>query len=130
MHVLSFLTKQLPITRHTETTGGTILTLPIYTTRSYVQSLRNVVSVPADKHKIYIHFWTLRASTHERPPCVLRHTGNAYAASPYIHTYITIHYRDGTQTFDAEWAALHTSQQLTGHPRVDMSQGSRSWPTA
>ena len=26
----------------------------------------------------------------------------------HIHTYITIHYRDGNQTFDAEWAALHT----------------------
>ena len=44
--------KQLPITRHTGTTGGTIRTLPIYTSRSYVQSLRNVVNVPADKHKI------------------------------------------------------------------------------
>ena len=52
MHVLSFLTNQLPITRHTGTTGGTIRTLPIYTSRSYVQSLHNVVSVPADKHKI------------------------------------------------------------------------------
>ena len=44
--------KQLPITRHTETTGGTIRSLPLYTSRSYVQSLRNMVSVPADKHKI------------------------------------------------------------------------------
>ena len=35
----------------------------------------------------YIHFWTLRASTHERPPCVLRHTGNAYAVSHiFTHT--------------------------------------------
>ena len=33
------------------------------------------------------HFWTLRASTHERPPCVLRHTGNAYAVSHiFTHT--------------------------------------------
>ena len=30
--------KQLPITRHTGTTGGTIRTLPIYTSRSYVQA--------------------------------------------------------------------------------------------
>ena len=44
--------KQLPITSHTETTGGTIRSLPIYTSRSYVQSLRNMVSVPTDKHKI------------------------------------------------------------------------------
>ena len=33
------------------------------------------------------HFWTLRASTHERPPCVLRHTGNAYIVS-HIFTHI------------------------------------------
>jgi len=53
MHARSIVPhQQLPITRHTETTGGTIRTLPIYTSRSYVQSLRNVVSVPADKHKI------------------------------------------------------------------------------
>ena len=44
--------QQMPITRHTGTIGGTIRTLPIYTSRSSVQSLRNVVSVPADKHKI------------------------------------------------------------------------------
>ena len=44
--------KQLPITRHMGTTSGTIRTLPIYTSRSYIQSLRNVVSVPADKHNI------------------------------------------------------------------------------
>jgi hypothetical protein len=35
----------------------------------------------------YIHFWTLRASTHERPLCVLRHTGNAYTVSHiFTHT--------------------------------------------
>ena len=59
----------------------------IYTSCSYVQNLRNVISVPVEEHKIYIHFWTLRASTHERPPCVLRHTGNAYAVSDiFTHT--------------------------------------------
>ena len=44
--------KQLPITRHTGTTGGTIRTLPIYTSRSYDHKLRDVVSVPAEKHNI------------------------------------------------------------------------------
>ena len=36
---------------------------------------------------INIHDWTLRASTHEWPPCVLRHLGNAYAvAHIFTHT--------------------------------------------
>ena len=40
-----------------------------------------------NKRDIIIHFWTLRASTHERSPCVLRHTGNAYAVSHiFTHT--------------------------------------------
>ena len=54
MHARSirFSPKQLPITWHTGTTGGTIRTLPIYTSRSYGHNLRNVVSVPADKHNI------------------------------------------------------------------------------
>ena len=40
-----------------------------------------------NKRDIIIHFWTLRASTHERPPCVLRHMGNAYAVSHiFTHT--------------------------------------------
>ena len=39
------------------------------------------------KNTRYIHVWTLHASTHERPPCVLRHTGNAYAVSHiFTHT--------------------------------------------
>ena len=69
---------------YTKTTSGTITYSPyIYTSRSYNQGFHNVlygVSLPAAKHKrqIYNHFWTLRASTHERPPCVLCHTGNAY----------------------------------------------------
>ena len=53
MHARSiFPHQQMPITRHTGTIVGTIRTLPIYTSRSYVQSLHNAVSVPADKHKI------------------------------------------------------------------------------
>ena len=40
-----------------------------------------------NKRDAIIHFWTLRASTHEWPPCVLRHTGNAYAVSQiFTHT--------------------------------------------
>ena len=53
MHAHSIVPhQQMPITRHTKTIGGTIRTLPIYTSRFYVQSLHNVVSVLADKHKI------------------------------------------------------------------------------
>ena len=53
MHARSIIPHEtIANTRHTGTTGGTIRTLPIYTSRSYVQRLRNVVSVPADKHKI------------------------------------------------------------------------------
>ena len=53
-HSIHSSPKQLPITRHTGTTGGTIRTLPIYTSRSYVHNLRNVVRVPAEEHKLYI----------------------------------------------------------------------------
>ena len=53
MHAHSIVPhQQMPITRHTKTIGGTIRTLPIYTSRFYVQNLRNVVSVHADKHKL------------------------------------------------------------------------------
>ena len=53
MHARSIVPhQQMPITRHTGTISGTIRTLPIYTSRSYVHNLRDVVSVPADKHKI------------------------------------------------------------------------------
>ena len=44
--------KQLPILDIRGQPVAQIRTLPIYTSRSYVQSLRNVVSVLADKHKI------------------------------------------------------------------------------
>ena len=55
MHACSIRSspKQLPITWHTRTIGGTIRTLPIYTNRSYVRNLRDVVSVPAEKHNIF-----------------------------------------------------------------------------
>ena len=47
-----------------------------------------------------IHDWTLRASTHERPPCVLRHMGNAYAVA-HIFTH--------TLPFTIETAAIQFS---------------------
>ena len=95
MHVLSFLTQAS--TKHGIRIRlvAQIRTLPIYTSRSYDQGFHNAlneVSVPANKPRqqeidINIHFWTLRASTHERPPCILRHTGNAYAVSHiFTHT--------------------------------------------
>ena len=87
MHVLSFLTQASTNYGIRIRLVAQLRTLPIYTSRSYDQEFHNAfneVSIPADKPKqqerdINIHFWTLRASTHEQPPCVLRHTGNAYA---------------------------------------------------
>ena len=88
MHACSICSspKQLPITWHTRTIDGTIHTLPIFilvvlTFKTYVMRL-----VYLQKNTAYNHFWTLRASAHERPPCVLRHTGNAYAVF-HIFTY-------------------------------------------
>ena len=59
-----------------------VLTFEIYVTwLAYLQTNTRY------KRDIKLHFWTLRASTHERPPCVLRHTGNAYAVSHiFTHT--------------------------------------------
>ena len=56
--------------------------LAVLTIITYVMWL-----VYLQKNTRYIHVWTLRASTHERPPCVLCHTGNAYAV-PHIFTHI------------------------------------------
>ena len=47
-----------------------------------------------------IHDWTLRASTQERPPCVLRHMGNVYAVA-HIFTH--------TLPFTIEMAAIQFS---------------------
>ena len=49
---------------------------------------------------INIHNWTLRASTHKRPPCVIRHMGNAYAVA-HIFTH--------TLPFTIETAAIQFS---------------------
>ena len=84
MHVLSFLTQASTKYGIRRRLVAQLRTLPIYTSRSYDQGFYNALNVVSILQKnteidINIHFWTLRASTHERPPCVLRHTGNAYA---------------------------------------------------
>ena len=65
-----------------------ILVVP--TIKDFITRLTKLVFLQTNqnnKRDIIIHFWTLRASTHERPPCVLRHTGNAYAVSHiFTHT--------------------------------------------
>src|SRR6185312_6707051 len=48
--------------------------------------LTNLQKINTYKY-VNIQDWTLRASTHERPPCVLRHMGNTYAvAHIFTHT--------------------------------------------
>ena len=89
MHVrfIRSLPKQLPLTWYNGDNQWHKYVLSLYmlvvlTFITYVTWL-----VYLQKNTIYIHFWTSRASTHERPPCVLRHTGNAYAVSHiFTHT--------------------------------------------
>ena len=91
-----------------------------------------------NKRDIIIHFWTLRASTHERPPCVLRHMGNAYAVFHiFTHTLPpTIEMASKRSTLNGQRFIRHNdvftscTNRLTGHPRVNVSQGTRSWPIA
>ena len=60
--------------------------LDVPTIKDFITFLMWLVSCKRSQ-SINNHFWTLRASTHERPPCVLRHTGNAYAVSHiFTHT--------------------------------------------
>ena len=64
-----------------------ILVVP--TIKDFITRLTKLVFLQTNqdnRRDIIIHFWTLRASTHERPPCVLRHMGNAYAVS-HIFTH-------------------------------------------
>ena len=65
-----------------------ILVVP--TIKDFITRLTKLVFLQTNqdnRRDIIIHFWTLRASTHERPPCVLRHMGNAYAVSHiFTHT--------------------------------------------
>ena len=87
-----FSPKQVPKYGIREQSVAQLRTLPIYTSRSYDQGFHNAFNEVSFLQKnteidINIHFWTLRASTHERPPCVLRHMGNAYAVSHiFTHT--------------------------------------------
>ena len=64
--------------------------LVVPTIKDFITRLTKLVFLQTNqdnKIDIIIHFWTLRASTHERPPCVLRHMGNAYAVSHiFTHT--------------------------------------------
>ena len=130
---------------YTKTTSGTITYSPyIYTSHSYDQGFHNVlngVSLPAAKHKrqIYNHFWTLRASTHELPPCVLRHTGNAYVVFHiFTHTLpSTIEMAPKRSTLNGQRCICYRgnvftsrTNRLMGQPRVNVSQGTRSWPIA
>ena len=130
---------------YTKTTSGTNTYSPyIYTSRSYDQGFHNalnVVSLPVAEHnkQIYNHFWTLRASTHERPPCVLRHTGNAYAVSHIFTRTLpsTIEMAPKRSTLNGQRCIRYRgnvftsrTNRLTGHPRVNVSQGTRLWPTA
>ena len=80
---------------YTKTTSGTITYSPyIYISRSYDQGFHNAlneVSVPADKPKQqerYNYPFLDPSCQHTRTaPCVLRHTGNAYAVSHiFTHT--------------------------------------------
>ena len=95
MHVLSFLTQASTKYGIRRRLVAQLRTLPIYilvvpTIKDFIMRLMKLVFLQTNqnnKRDIIIHFWTLRASTHERPPCVLRHTGNAYAVSHiFTHT--------------------------------------------
>ena len=108
--------------------------LTVLTIITYVMWL-----VYLQKNTIYIHFWTFCASTHERPPCVLRHTGNAYTVSHiFTHTLpSTIETAPKRSTLNGQRCIRYrgnvfTSRTnlLTEHPRVNVSQGTRSWPIA
>ena len=92
VHVLSFLTQTSTKIWYTRTTGGTITYSP-YTYRLVIPTIKDFIVrltwlvTCTGTQSINNHFWTLRASTHEQPPCVLRHTGNAYAVSHiFTHT--------------------------------------------
>ena len=117
-------------------------TLPIYilvvpTIKDSITRLTKLVFLQTNqdnKRDRYIHFWTLRASTHERPPCVLRHTGNAYAVSHiFTHTLpSTIEMAPKHSTLNGQRCIHYRSNvftsrtnRLTGHPRVHVSQGTR-----
>ena len=106
-----------------------ILVVP--TIKDFITRLTWLVSCTRTQ-SIYNHFWTLRASTHERPPCVLRHTGNTYAISHiFTHTLSSnIETAPKRSTLNGQRYIRYRSNvftsrtnRLTGHPRVHVSQG-------
>ena len=74
-------------------------TLPVYilvvpTIKDFITQVTWLVFLQTIHFKIYrdiiYPFLDLRASTHERPPCVLRHTSNVYAvAHIFTHTLLS-----------------------------------------
>ena len=59
-----------------------------------------------------IHDWTLRANTHERTPCVLRHMGNAYAiAHIFTHT-LPFTIETAAIQFSALWPTLTYATEI------------------
>ena len=60
-------------------------------------------------HSMHIYIWI--STTGPFVPALTNGPHVSYATwvtHMQLPTYITVHYRDGTQTFDAEWAVLHT----------------------
>ena len=90
MHVLSFLTQASTKYGIRIRLVAQIRTLLIYTSRSYDQGFHNAfneVSVPADKPKQQERYNYPFLDPSCQPPCVLRHTGNAYVVSHiFTHT--------------------------------------------
>ena len=62
-----------------------------------------------------IHDWTLRASTHERPPCVLRHMGNAYAVAHIFTHTLPFTIETAAIQFSAVWQTLTYATQWRIH---------------
>ena len=146
MHVLSFLTQIITNYGIRGRLVAQLRTLPIYTSRSYDQEFHNAfneVSIPADKPKQqerYNYPFLDPSCQHTRTaPCVLHHTGNAYAVSHiFTHTLpSTIEMAPKRSTLNGQRCIRYrgnvfTSRTncLTGHPRVNVSQGTWSWPIA
>src|SRR6185312_15038766 len=55
---------------------------------------------------INIHDWTLHASTHERPPCVLCHMSNAYAVAHIFTHTLPFTIETAAIQFSAVWPTL------------------------
>jgi len=61
---------------------------------------------------INIHDWTLRASTHEQPPCVLRHMGNAYAVAHIFTHTLPFTIETAAIQFSAVWPTLTYATEI------------------